>query len=435
MNAFRGRPSHHAVSGMMVATCIAALYGAACAAAHAEVAPPFAALLRQSADAPRLAESEAEIRRAEGLARQTRSRPNPTVSVTTENVAGSTPYGGFEQAETTLQYSQPLEIGGKRSARIAAGEAGLAASRARDRDTQIRYAYDLARAYAAAEIADERIALAEDEVEEGESDLHAAQALVNAGKEARLRALQAESSLNAVSADLETAKANRIGAYARLSALAGVDENFTGLSDSLLTVPGAPSAAGGASVVARYGPVDPLASSSYLAAQAESEAADRRATAERKRATPDITAIVGVRHLQYDNATALTAGVSIPLHIFDGNRGNIAAAQAEAQAAAARLAMARNDAIAEARAAEAQITAGDARVAAAEASQRTAEETYRLARIAYEAGKSPLVELLGARHGLGQARGTLLDARIARFEARALLARLQGRTLNGEPVQ
>src|SRR3546814_8429747 len=61
-------------------------------------------------------------------------------------------YRGIDRAETTLQYSQPLEIGGKRSARIAAGEAGVAASRARDRDAKIRYAYDLARAYAAAAI-------------------------------------------------------------------------------------------------------------------------------------------------------------------------------------------------------------------------------------------------------------------------------------------
>src|SRR3546814_2522558 len=109
-----------------------------------------------------------------------------------------------------------------------------------------------------------------------------------------------------------------------------------------------------------------MTSSSFLAAQAEREAAERRLTAEQKRAIPDVTAIVGVRRLDYENATALTAGVSIPLNIFDRNRGNIATSQAEAQAAAARLAMARNDAIAEARAAGAQIAAAQSRVAAAD---------------------------------------------------------------------
>jgi cobalt-zinc-cadmium efflux system outer membrane protein len=422
MIAFPGWSPRNAVAGIMVATCVAAL----CASARAEVAPRFATLLRQSADAPRRAESDAEVQRAEGLARQARARPNPTIGVLSENVAGSSPFRGFDRAETTLQYSQPLEFGGKRSARIVAGDAGVAASRARDRDAQILYANDLARAYAAAEISDQRIALAEDEVEEGESDLRAARALVNAGKEARLRGLQAETSLNAVSAELEAAKANRITAYARLSALAGVETIYTGLTESLLEVtPAAPV----------YGPVDPMASSSYLAAQAETVAAERRLAAERKRAIPDVTAIVGVRRLAFENATAVTAGVSIPLHIFDRNRGTIDAAQADARVAAARLAIARNDAIAETQAAQAQIPASEKRVEAALASQRTAQETYRLARIAYEAGKSPLVELLTARHGLGQARGIVLDARTANFEARAQLARLQGRTISGEPIQ
>jgi outer membrane protein, heavy metal efflux system len=422
MRAFIGRLPRRVVSGMMVATCVAAL----CTPAQAQVAPPFATLLHQTADAPRRVESAAEVRRSEGLARQARARPNPTIGILTENVAGSSPYRGVDRAETTLQYSQPLEIGGKRSARIAAGEAGVVASRARDRDAQIRYAYDLARAYAAAEVSDQRILLAGDEVEEAENVLRAARALVDAGKEARLRALQAETALNAVNADLEAAKADRIATYARLSALAGIEETFTGLSESLLTVSVA---------TPTYGPVDPMASSSFLAAQAEEEAAERRLIAERKRAIPDVTAIVGVRRLDYENATALTAGVSIPLHIFDRNRGNIAASQADVQAAAARLAMARYDAIAEARAAEAQIAAAQSRVAAAEASQRTADETYRLARIAYEAGKSPLVELLNARHGLGEARGIVLDAKVASFEARAQLARLQGRTLSGDQIQ
>jgi cobalt-zinc-cadmium efflux system outer membrane protein len=65
----------------------------------------------------------------------------------------------------------------------------------------------------------------------------------------------------------------------------------------------------------------------------------------------------------------------------------------------------------------------------------TAEEGYRLARIAYEAGKSPLIELLASRRNLGTARGVILDAAIARLDARANLARLSGLTITGEAVQ
>lgn len=401
--------------------CIAAITPAA---ARAEPAPPFAALLRQLADAPRLLESAAEVRRAEGLGLQATARPNPTIGVLTENVAGSRPFGNADRAETTVQFSQPIEVGGKRAARIAAGEAGVSAARARSLDTRAAYAFDLARAYAAAEIADRRIDLAVDEIEEAEADLGAASALVRAGKEARLRSLQAEAAVGALRADLDGAKASRIAAYARLSALAGHDQPYTGLSQSLLDR--------GAAAIAT---IDPQATPAYRAAAAERAAAERRATAERKRAIPDVTALIGVRRLNFEEATVLLGGVSIPLHLFDRNRGNIAAAQADLQAAAARLAMARYDAQAGAQAAAAQLAAAQARVLAAESSLRTAEEIRRLARIAYTAGKSPLIELLAARRGVGAARAVVLDARAARFEVRAGLARLQGRAITGEPIE
>ena len=97
--------------------------------------------------------------------------------------------------------------------------------------------------------------------------------------------------------------------------------------------------------------------------------------------------------------------------------------------------MLRAEARAEAQSAAAELSAAESRVTAARGALATADETYRLARIAYEAGKSPLVELLAARHGLGTARSTVLDAETARFEARARLARLAGRTITGEPIQ
>jgi cobalt-zinc-cadmium efflux system outer membrane protein len=128
-------------------------------------------------------------------------------------------------------------------------------------------------------------------------------------------------------------------------------------------------------------------------------------------------------------------GVTIPLHLFDRNRGNIAASRAEVDAAEARLAVLRAEARAEAQSAAAELSAAESRVTAARGAPATADETYRLARIAYEAGKSPLVELLAARHGLGTARSTVLDAETARFEARARPARLAGRTITGEPIQ
>ena len=394
--------------------------------ARAQTAPPFAQLFRETESAPRQIELEAEVDRAEGLALQARARPNPTVSVMAENFAGQSPYSGFDRSENTLQVNQPFELGGKRSTRITAGRAGVNAAVARTRDGRLVYAYDLALAYGAAEIADRRIDLAEDEVEEAEADMRAAQALVAAGKEARLRSLQAETEVNSLRADVATAKAERVGAYARLAALAGQGTAYAGLAEPLL--PRFEPKAG-------YGPVDPLQTSPYIAAKAEKEAAESRLKAAKRQAIPDVTASFGIRRLEVDKANALVAGLSVPLPLFDRNRGNIDAAEADLRAAAARDSATLLNVQAEIAASLALNEAADAQVAAADRTLGIATETYRLARIAYEAGKSPLIELLNARHGLGVARGGVLDAATARLEARARLARLQGLTITGEPVQ
>lgn len=419
MNRYTARSRACVLTGSLATLLLAS-------AARGEPAPTFDTLLRQTADAPRIADLNAGVAKAQGLARQAYARPNPTVSVYAENFAGTGPFAGFGGTQTTLQLDQPIEWGGKRSSRIAAGDAGVAAAKARTLDGRIAYAYELARAYVGAEIADRRIELAEDEVEEATADLGAARALVEAGKEARLRQLQAETDLNALKADLEEARARRTAALTGLSALAGQDVPYTGLSESLLDRLAAHTASG---------PVDPARDSSYLAAKAERDAADMRLAAERKRALPNVTAQIGFRRLDYERANAVVAGVAIPLNIFDRNRGNVDAAQADLAASQAREAQAKLDAEAASRSAVALVEAADLRAAAAARTMATAEETYRLARIAYQAGKSPLIELLSARHGLGVARGVTLDAAAARFQARAGLARLQGRSITGEPIQ
>ena len=409
---------------LALAGTLAALWPAG--AAWSQTAPPFAQLLNQTRDVPRVTVLEADVARARGLAEQARARPNPSINVYAENFAGDLDRNARNQQQTTFQIDQPIELGGKRSARIAAGEAGIVAAQARNRDGRLVYATELARAYAGAEIADRRIAIAEDEVEEATDDLKVARALVGAGKEARLRQVQAETELNTLQADLENARALKTAALARLSALAGITTPFTGPSESLLDRLDAKPA---------FGPIDPMQATMVRVAEAERDAAARAVTVQQRLAIPNVTAQLGVRQLRVASGPAVVAGISVPLPLFDRNRGNISAARAELQGAEARAAAARLEAEAGTRAGLALVEAADARAAAAQRTLATAQEGYRLARVAYEAGKSPLIELLAARHNLGVARGVILDAAAARLDARANLARLQGLTITGEAVQ
>ena len=52
-------------------------------------------------------------------------RPNPVFQGQVENVAGSGPYKGLQSAETTVGVAIPIELGGKRGARVAVASAQL----------------------------------------------------------------------------------------------------------------------------------------------------------------------------------------------------------------------------------------------------------------------------------------------------------------------
>ncbi len=405
-----------------VASAIALLGALAPAGrAVAEPAPAFAALLLQSREtAPRLAEAAASVRQAEGLARQAAARPNPTASLEYENFNGSGPFRGTDQAETTFSIGQPLELGGKRGARVAAGRAGLEAARARLAQSRADYGFALADAYGQAEAAERQVALAQEGLTLAEEVLRVARALVEAGKEAELRSLQAQAAVTSARAALDAARAERTGAFARLTALSGSAAPFTSLSQSLLTE---------ANSTLPRRDIDVLTTPAVVAAEAEREAAARRVRVDRTRAVPDVTVSGGVRRFSGDDSTALVAGFSVPIPVFDQNRGNITAAQGELQGAEARLNAARLDAQADLRTGLFQVDAALTRVSAATESETTAVEAYRLTQIAYEAGKAPLVELLNARRALADARAQTIEAQLARLRAEAGLARLQGRSL------
>ncbi|MEG3149611.1 TolC family protein [Sphingomonas sp. ZT3P38] len=407
----------HAILAAAVAVAAASSFGAPAAA---QVAPAFPELLRRAADsAPRLTAGDAEIDVARGLARQARARPNPTLGAEVENFAGSRPYGRFDQAETTLTVQQPFELGGKRAARAATADAELRTAGARARQVRADFARDLAVAYATAEAMAARLTIAREALDLAAQDARAAHLLVEHGREARVRGVQADAAVATARGDLAGAEAENDAALARLGALTGAPTGFTAVAGGLLDAP-LPTLAGSRD--------DTPAVS---VARAERDAAQWRIGSERRRAIPDLTVSLGARRLEGAGATALIAGVSVPLPLFDRNRGSVDSAAAGARGAEARLADATASAGAERRSASSRVRAAEARVSAAGEGEAAAAEAYRLARIGYDGGKLPLIELLAARRALIDARSRTIEVRLARIEAAAELARLGGVSLAG----
>lgn len=159
-------------------------------------------------------------------------------------------------------------------------------------------------------------------------------------------------------------------------------------------------------------------------AEAELDAANARVALAQTDAVPDITVSGGVRHFNASGDAALVAGVSIPLPFRDRNKGNIEAAQSDVWAAESRVNLARIEADQGRYDAETKLRAADSRIASLERSALPqATEALRLAQLGYQAGKFSLVELIDAQSALNDVRTALIQARLDRALAIAALYR------------
>lgn len=407
---------------LAVGCALVVLVALSAGSAWAEPAPAYAELLARLDQTPAAFEAVALADAAEARVRQAGERPNPNLSLTAENFGGSGPYSGFGGSDVSLSLSQDLELWGRRPARVnvARAEAGSAALR---RDlTFIDAGGRLALTYAEAEAAQRRARLAEEGLALALADARAALVLVEEGREPILRGVQAESEAAAARASLDEAQAEHQAALARLTAVAMLPAPATSIDASLLD----------AAVSVQPTPVD--SAPPVRVAESEATAAERRIQVERVNSRPDITASFGVTRFGAENETALTAGLSLPLPLFNRNQGAIDAARAEHRAAQARLVQARQDAHADRSAATVRLASSGSRVSAADAGVKAAEEAYRLSRIGADAGRISQLELRVSRTALINARSAAVDARLSRVRAEIDLARLEGRApFQGNP--
>lgn len=382
------------------------------------VAPAFAKLLEQaSSRSPKLREQAANTRAAIADVRQASARLNPTLSVNVENLRASHS-GGQSQRQDTYILTQTFEVGGKRAARIEAEQGKSIAAQTRERQAYLLFASELAIAYATAEAMQQRQEVADAELTAANEDLRATQALVKAGREAELRVLQAQASVAAAQANIQSAIADANEAFERLSALAGVSETYTNIRHPIITTMQSLPA------LNDWTPDSAPELRRHMTELAASEAVVR---VEQKRWIPDVGVSLGVRKIGWNSDNALTMGVTANIPLFDRNQDGIDAARERATSAAMRVEAARLASLAQRRSALAQVTASEKRLQATGQGEHAAQEAYRLGRIAYEAGKSSLVELLAIRRALSEAKSKAIDAHLARVRALAALSLAEGR--------
>lgn len=402
--------------------CAALLAGVAALSAGPLVAEPLTLdeALRLSGAAaggtvvnnPRVVGPQEEIAAAEALVGQANLRPNPEVSLEVENIAGTGAFSGLQSTEFTLAASLPIELGGKRQARVRAAEADVAVAELRGELARAELGLAVRERYVSAVAAQARADLAEDIVERNRELARIAQVLVDVGREPPLRALRAQSELAESIAELKAAQADVLAARLGLGAVWAEQV--------------APE------VPATFPDIEPphelLADYSGIRlrlAAAEREALQAEAQRQRSLSVPDPTVSAGVRRFQESKDQAFLVGVSIPLPLRDRNQGNIAAAEARVRAANARDAVALADYRQDVAQARADYLGAEAKAETlANDSLPQAEEALRLAQIGYRNGRFPLIEVLAAAEARDGILRSLTDSREAQGRAAARLIRL-----------
>lgn len=374
------------------------------------------ALASAGLTAPILEAAQAGVRSADAARTVAGLRPNPVITVEAENVTGSGPYRALDSLEATTSVGLPIELGGKRSARISVADARFQRAMIEAAVAEADLRLSVIQAYAEAAAAERRLENARDQARIAADALRAAEVRVQAGRASPIEVQRAH--VTRVNADAEVQRAERLVevSYFALSKLIG--QPVAGKLDASWFV----------SVPPRKGPLPPVESAGTLAlAAAEADVAIAEASVHLARAqrSPDLTLSAGARQFRETGDTAAVFSLSVPLPVFNSGRAALAQASSEHLGAEARrrvTAIEVDQAIARARAdlenaATSALTASGPALAAA-------EETARIARIGYREGKFGQLELLDAERTLAQTRLNAIEALLSYHIAEAQLERL-----------
>lgn len=372
-------------------------------------------IARARDQAPQLQSADAALRAADASVGLASLRPNPTLSVEAENVMGSGRYAGFGGGEKTFSLSMPLEMGGKRGARVRVAEAERSAARIGTQAAQADLVLQITEAFVTLAASERHVEIATATRALADRAHHAARERVSVGKASPIEEQRAD--VLRINAGVRLEKALRAArlAGATIARLTG------GVMPIAITSPWFERLDG---VEAGRAPDSNLA---IAAAEAELTAASARVDAAKRDRIPDVTLTAGMRRYGESSDKAAVFALSVPLPLFNPGTAALTRSQAEYDRASAirrtiALEFEQSTAQAEAEFADALAAARAANGPALAA----AEEAARIARIGYAEGKFPQLELIEAERSLAETRESSVDALAALHSARARLARLQG---------
>lgn len=355
----------------------------------------------------------AEVDALEARSAQARALPNPTVEYLRE---GTRDQGG----SSVLQVSIPLELGGKRSARVDTASAEMRVAAADLAAGRLRVQAEVVAAFHEVYLAQKRLELATQTSASARQSSQSAGARVIAGKispveETRAKVAEANLHVEAIQARRELAEAR-----VKLALLWGGDA----ASLPVLAAPDLPlpRAMNDAAITAGL-------TQAPILQRATADLDWRRAAArlERSRRYPDVSFIVGQKREGIGRERQTILGVSLPLPIFDRNQGAIREADRRIEKSRAELAFNQQRLAAEVAQAAIRLNAAlDQERVIREEVLPGSQSAFAAARTGFEAGKFNFLEVLDTQRTFFQAQAQHLRTISEAHRAAADLATLIG---------
>lgn len=362
---------------------------------------------------PELAAAQRELEAIAATVIQAQTRPNPELAALVEDTRSAT-------RTTTLQLNQPVELGGKRAARIDAAERGRDAARAELNAKRAEIRAAVTAAFFDTLVAQERLRLAQAGVELAQRATDAARRRVLAGKVSPIEETKARVTESGVRMELKLATSELATARKRLASIWGEPaprfERVEGDPEALPPLPAR------ADLERRMD-----ASPNLRRARIEVTRLLALAEVERSRRIPDLTVSLGTKRNNELGLDQAVFGVSIPIPLFDRNQGNLLEALRRADKARDELSAT------ELRLSN-ELTQAFERLSVARSELESlkrdilpgAQSAYDAVLKGFELGKFSFLEVLDAQRTLFQAKSQGLRALVDVHRAAAEIERILG---------
>lgn len=363
---------------------------------------------RAIAEHPSVQAAEARVDAARGARRTAGTWPNPTATYWVEQ--GATGAGATSAAspvvdftrETQTYFAFPLEPLFQRGPRVQRADEVVKTAQADVQAARRQVTMDAARLFF-------RIALAQASLEAAQENRTALDQLVvynrarvSQGVVAEVDLMRAQVELDRTASSITLSQVELIRSQAELWAFLGLPADApVGFA---VTMPG-PASVGGLAALAEYVARAREQRAEVAAARARAAAATADIAYQRRQGVRQVGATIGFKRTLGENT--FLGGLTVPIPLFDQNRGEVQRATADSLAAQKELALAERTVAAEVRGAYAaaqQLSAQVANLGGGLVDR--AREADRITLAAYQQGAATLLQVIDTARALSDTRLT-----------------------------